>query len=91
MLMHHGVAAAAGDQPSVCRKSRDAGNRERAGKADPEQRRGQRCAHRAGNQQHDGVVDDLMMVMEIVSAANESLVAATTVKPARSNGSIIRA
>lgn len=57
--MHHCVAFAAGNQPPVDRERRHRSDGQRKCKAAPEQHRVESRVHRAGDDEHDGVVDDL--------------------------------
>ena len=57
--VHDGVALAAGDQPAVDRERDRSGDQQRDGEAAPEEEVRQPRFHRARDQEHDRVVDDL--------------------------------
>ncbi len=59
MGMHHGMAAAPSDEPSIDRKGRQERDRQRQGEAPPKKRVSETGVHRAGNDEHDRIIDDL--------------------------------
>src|SRR6478609_9537797 len=57
--MNHGVALATGDQPAVDERGRDEGDREAEDDAPPELRVAEAGVDRAGDDEHEEVVDEL--------------------------------
>jgi cytochrome P450 len=85
-LVHHRVALAARDQPAVDRHRDDARDRQREREAAPEQQVAEPGVHRAGDEQHDRVVDHLHRRDAQRVDASAIGTTAASASPARSSG-----
>lgn len=86
MFVDQRMTSPPSQQPAIRRKGSGSGKGEREGEAAPEQRFIETGVHRTGYDEHNGVVHDLMMVMDSVSAAKASPRAVPVAMPARISG-----